>query len=451
EVSAGAAKSVDLGMVNGRAISLDSNTLSLIDSVIAASLVETRKAYANPPVVHSGQPSASALNLAPESSIIGSLGTYFGKVAECNMSWEKLTEDLSHQQSNCPSFGKALDDLAVAAKDSLRDALDSTAEDAKRFAGGVGFVLGMIAGDGAPAIIAKLATTASFTQALGHLALSLETSDPQAPADRKQAIEFFKDYFGEKLKDAFNDQVDDAGKALLKSFSPADVNSDADYDALKGLPIRDAVDNTLALLRDATTTPEVPVDRPNADGTNFLDTTLDGSPAVDITGNVTNGSGSPLQNTGVQLTTGDDSVPPIAGGASLFDGSYDLPIPKSAIGNGIPNTAQLEVTTLDESGELVTFLGKSIDLTKGSQSLSGVSISYDSDDDGDDDSDGTNVRKPAKRVEALVAGQKDRSDNGVSAFQPTDLPFDASVRAGRRFHRPALAPPRPSLLGARVR
>jgi len=127
----------------------------------------------------------------------------------------------------------------------------------------------------------------------------------------------------------------------------------------------------------------------DSSGNNSLNPAADSAPAVEITGVVTGASGNDLQNVGVELTNGDDSVSPIAAGATFGDGTFDLLIPASDVGSVVPSSALFQITALDENGDIATFDGSNVDLTAGTQSIGNYTISYDSDDDGDDDSDGS--------------------------------------------------------------
>jgi len=140
------------------------------------------------------------------------------------------------------------------------------------------------------------------------------------------------------------------------------------------------------------------------DGSNSLDYTVDNSAAVEVAVNVTSQNGTPLEDSGTELTSGDDSQLPYAVAPTLADGSAIMMIPTSAIGNSVPANAEFGISLLDETGETTRFDGPSVNLAMGSQTLGSYNVSYDSDNDGDDDSDGTAVRRPKGRVHGVVSG-----------------------------------------------
>lgn len=390
EVAAANGSSIDLGTYNNQSLSIDSNTIGLTDALIAAVLTESAKAYANsPPVVIQHARSSAEAGSAdsaprPDSTILGSLASIAGAVIQCNMPWNQASDEVNGTSSNCPSPTQAFNAVVGAAKDSLREAVDSTKEDAERFASGVGLMLGVVAGGEAPAIIAKLATTASVVQAMTHLGLYLTDNDEEASADGKAFAETASGILAGDVTDALKDTPGILLGALDEQY-------EKDYDQVKDSPIGMVVEDLVTNFMDAPTTLAGPRDDAGSGGSNSLDTTVDNAPAEEITGTVTGAAGNGLQNVGVELTDGNDGDTPIATGATSTDGSYDLLVPEGA-GN-IPSNALFQITVLDESGDVDTFDGQNVDLATGSQSIGTSSVSYDPDDDGDDDSDGSEDRK----------------------------------------------------------
>lgn len=391
EVAAGNTSSVDLGTVNGQDLSLDSGSIAIIDAMISAVLHESAKAYTNPPVViQQGQGNADGLKSStgrsrPQSTIIGNLLSYFGKVAQCNMPWNQISDEDTGTSSNCPSPTQAFTTVVSAAADSLREAVDSTAEDAKRFSQGVGLMLGALGGPIGVAAVAELASTASVAQAMTHAALYLNDNDDEsASADAKAALKATAEYLTEKLTDS----GEDATGILVGSV---DEELAKQYEQISDSPTAKIAEQWIENMKDAPDTLAGPKDVSNGDGTDSLDMDVDNSPAIEITGTATGAAGNGLQNAGVEITDGDDADPPIATGATNTDGAFDLLIPIDASGNGATNNALFQITVLDESGDIVTFDGNAVNLGAGSQSLGTSSVSYDSDGDGDDDSDGSDA------------------------------------------------------------
>jgi uncharacterized protein (TIGR03437 family) len=378
EMAGGNASSISLG-----SYSLDSNSVALMDALIAAVLRENAKAYQAPPVV-TGQIAGSlqpqlAGGAKPDSSILGSLASYFGKVAQCNMPWNQISDEVNGTTSNCPTFGQALNTVAGAAADSLREAVDSTLEDAKRFAKGPGLLIGVLAGGEAIAVASELVTTAAELQAATHIMLSTMESGQDATADQKAALKTITDEVAKQL-------AKDATAAVGEVVGSIDEQIGQEWEQAEKDPIGKVAEQYLENLKEAPTTLEGPRDETNPDGTNSLDTSADNAPAMDITGKVTNGSGTGLQNVGVGLTDGNGDHTPVAVGVTNTDGTFDLTIP---VGAAVPSSALFQVTALDETGDIATFDGATVNLAKGPQSIGTSSISYDNDNDGDDDSDGS--------------------------------------------------------------
>ena len=429
EVAAGNASSIDLGTINGQDVSIDSNTLALSDALIAASLTETAKAFASPPIVLNpdGTPAvrkAGQAATAKPDSIIGSLTTYFGLVAQCNMPWNQL----DGPNPSCPSPTQALNTVFTAAGQSLVEAVDSVKEDAKRFAEGPGLMLGLLAGGEAPAIIGELATTASVGQALFHAARYLTDNDEDKTADYQAAAKTFVELAGDGLIDASKDVT---GITLGSLDEPLDKEFTEVSDSGLGKIIEQFLKNTL----DAPEKLDGNQDVTDSTGNNSLDQDIDSSPAIEITGAADNGSGTGLQNVTVSLTDGNDADEPIATGATSSNGSFDLLVPASAVGSVVPGSAVFEITTMDESGDLASFTGNSINLAAGSQSVGTYSISYDSDDDGDDDSDGSEVVRPKKGFSQAKAGMYRSRPGTQRKLTTSDIYQRAKLLAGRK-HQP---------------
>lgn len=380
EVSYGNTSSIDLGTVNGHDVTIDSGSIALSDALIAASLAETAQAFVNPPNV-SGQNTQGGVTQQDGSephSILGSLGTYFGLVAQCNMSWDKLNDNAP----NCPSPTQALNTVISAAGQSLVEAVDSVKEDAKRFAEGPGLMLGLLTGAEGVAVISELANTAAVGQGLFHAMRYFTDNDEEKSADYNAAFDTFRELAGDGLLDATKDvtgiligSIDEQQAEGFKEFSESPL----------GKIIEQYEKNTLDAPERLTGEENVT----DSKGNNSLDQTADSAPAVEITGEVTGAAGNGLQNAGVELTNGDDSGTPIATGATFSDGTFDLLIPASDVGSVVPNSALFQITALDEDGDIATFNGNAVDLTAGTQSIGSYSISYDPDDDDDDDSDGS--------------------------------------------------------------
>ncbi|HEV8042727.1 MAG TPA: IPT/TIG domain-containing protein [Bryobacteraceae bacterium] len=375
EVAYGNTTSIDLGTINGNDVSIDSNSIALSDALIAASLAETAAAFVNPPYV-SGQ-TASEDGVEPHS-ILGSLVTYFGLVAQCNMSWDKLNDNAP----NCPSPTQALNTVISAAGESLVEAVDSVKEDAKRFAEGPGLMLGVLTGAEGVAVIGELANTAAIGQGLFHAMRYFTDNDEEKSADYQAAFQTFRELAGDGLLDA----TKDATGAVIGSIDEQQAEGFQQFaESGLGKIIEQYEKNTLDSPERLTGEEDVT----DSSGNNSLNPGADSAPAVEITGAVTGASGNGLQNAGVELSNGDDSVSPIAAGATFSDGTFDLLIPASDVGSVVPDSALFQITALDENGDIATFNGTNVDLTAGTQSIGSYSISYDSDDDGDDDSDGS--------------------------------------------------------------
>ncbi|HKD08665.1 MAG TPA: hypothetical protein VKB79_22370 [Bryobacteraceae bacterium] len=388
EVAAGNASSIDLGTINGQDVTIDSNTIALADALIAASLNETAKAFANPPIItdQNGKPlERGALAKEKPHSIIGSLTTYFGLVAQCNMPWNQL----NGPNPNCPSPTQAFNTVLTAAGASLVEAVDSVKEDAKRFAEGPGLMIGLLVGGEAPAIIGKLATTAAVGQGLFHAARYLTDNDEEKTADYQAAAKTFAELAGDGLIDATKDFSGDL-------IGLGDEEATEDFDQFAESGIGKVVEQFIKNTFDAPEKLAGNEDVTDSNGNNSLDTDIDSSPAIEITGAADNGSGTGLQNVTVSLTDGNDADEPIATGATSTDGSFDLMVPASAVGGSVPNNAIFEITSMDENGDLASFDGNSINLAAGSQSIGTWSITYDNDNDGDDDSDGSDAVRPGK-------------------------------------------------------
>jgi hypothetical protein len=166
----------------------------------------------------------------------------------------------------------------------------------------------------------------------------------------------------------------------------------------------------------------------NPDGSNSLDYSVDNSAAVEITVKVTSSNGTPLEDSGVQVASGDDSQLPYAIAPTLGDGSAIMMIPSSAIGNSVPNSALFGISLLDETGETTRFDGPSVNLANGSQSLGSYKVSYDSDSDGDDDSDGTAGLRPRPFARGTAVVQEDLP----RGLGPTRVTLPAAPR--KLFH-----------------
>jgi uncharacterized protein (TIGR03437 family) len=369
EVANGSAGSIDLG-----GFSIDSNTLALSDALIAAALRENAKAYQTPLVV-----TQNIVTQIRPNSVVGSLFTYFGKVAQCNMPWNQISDEVNGTSSNCPTPTQALHTVIGAAKDSLREAVDSTLEDAKRFAHGPGLFLGLLAGGEGVAIVEKLAHSAAAVQVATHVALLLTDSQDDATVDQKAALETIKEELVDKLKDL---AVDATGIAV----GSLDEQAEKEWEKAKDDPLGKVAEQWIENMKDAPATLEGPRDETDSDGSNSLNDSVDNAPAIEITGKVTNGAGAGLQNVGVELTDGNATDTPIATGPTNTDGTFDMLIP---LGANVPATALFQITALDEDGDIATFDGNTVNIGRGSQSIGTSSISYDNDDDGDDDSDGS--------------------------------------------------------------
>lgn len=410
EVAAGISSSIDLGTINGQPVSIDSNSLALFDALISASLAETSKAYVNPPVVlpHSSQSHAqwaagsSSDDSSPDDaghSILKNLGTYFGLVAQCNMSWDKLNDNAP----NCPTPAQAVGTILKAAGDSLVEAVDAVAQDAKRFEEGPGLMIGLLTGGETAVILGKLATDAAVAKAGVHFVRGLNESGEAQIEDYKTVAETTADIVADQLKDAANDYVSEGlgeGNKEFESIGSEDEKIQESYEGFSKSSwgkLEEVIEKSFFDAPEKLTGAE---DVTDSQGNNSLDPDIDTAPAVEITGTATNSSGTGLQNAGVELTDGNDADTPFASGATFADGSYDLVVPETAVGNVVPNDAQFEITALDENGDIMSFDGSSVDVGAGSQSLGSSSISYDSDDDGDDDSDGSLARPKRGQVAA---------------------------------------------------
>src|SRR5579871_441519 len=406
EVAGGSASSIDLGTLNGHSVTIDSNTLALFDALIAASLSETAKAYVTPPVVLSQLSRAHlARNVssidAAEKSIIGSLTTYFGLVAQCNMSWEKLNDNAPY----CSSPAEAVGTVLKAAGDSLGEAVDAVAEDAKRFAEGPGLMIGVLAGGEAPAILGKLANDAAIAKGSFHFLRGLNESGEEQMADYKSAAKTLADLSADGFQDLEQEVVGAGLGALDKKFASIgseDEKLQEGYKEFSESGFGKIEEQFVKNMFDAPEKLTESEDVADAKGDNTLDQDIESAQPVEITGTATNSEGTGLQNTGVELTDGNGDDTPFASGATFADGSYDLLIPQSAVGTVVPNNALFQITALDEDGDIISFDGSSVDLSSGSQSLGTSSISYDSDDDGDDDSDGSLAIPRRGRVAAVM-------------------------------------------------
>ena len=415
EVSVGSASSVDLGTINGNDVTFTNNQISLFDAMLSAVLKENRKALPLlPGQTAAARPYQTAafgprLPGSPEDSrdsIVGLLGTYFGQVVACNSPFQKIEDEVSSQNSNCPTPRQALDNVIVAAGSSLVEAVNGVAEDAKRLKGFMGAAAILLMGEvEAPVIIAKLATDAALARAVGGLAGNM-ISSAAAPSDaRDEAMREGRKAIVDGLTDAFSDKLDDAIAGQLKPLDDSlekaykGINTEMDAAEVLGMDQRptilQATNDLIAESQSFAANLIGPRNTANGDGSNGEDDSVPNDPGIEITGTVDDGSGHPLKNVTVELTNGDDSVTPYAVSDTLTDGSYDLIVPRNA---NIPSTVQFEIGTMDESGDVITFNGPQVNLNQGSQHLNTQSISYDSDDDGDDDSDGSDAIPPATRV-----------------------------------------------------
>jgi uncharacterized protein (TIGR03437 family) len=447
EVAGGIASSIDLGTVNGQSVSIDSNTLALFDALIAASLAETAKAYATPPVVLDAMSQAHVRSRTSPSadasghSILGSLGTYFGLVAQCNMSWEKLNDNAP----NCPSPGEAVGTVLKAAGDSLVEAVDSVAEDAKRFAEGPGLMLGLLAGTGGAAVLGELATDAAIAKGSVHFLRGLNESGEDQAADFKVAAQTLADKAADGLMDLEQEFVG-AGLGVLdkkfQSIGSVDEKLKEGYEQFSEDGFGKIEEQFLKNMFDAPEKLTSPEDVTDSKGNNSLDDAIDSAPPLEFKGMVTNSLGTGLQNVGVELTDGNGADNPFVSGATFADGTYDLLIPETAVGGVVPNDALFQVTALDEDGDIVAFDGSNVDLSAGSQSLGSSSISYDPDDDDDDDSDGSLARP--KHGHSGMDSVATRRTPHVKLF---DLFRSAHPMVGGKFEPEAMefpeAPPYP--------
>jgi hypothetical protein len=439
EVAKGVTSSVDLGIVNGQDVTLSNNSITLFDAMITAVLRENRKAVTALPAITSSPVPSQAVSTGneaePRSTIIGQLGTYFGKVVSCNMPWNKLEDEVSGQSSNCPTLGQAVDNVLVATAESLVEAVNGVAQDAKRLKAVMGVAAVVLAGEAeAPVLVAKLATDTAIAQAIGGFAANFIASKAGSSEAQQEAMHAGLEAAEEGLKDFFNDKIDSGLGAILK---PVDETLEQDYKTVQtgfdadeqlGIDPRPsllATMNTLtAETKEFVSTLLAPRDDTNPDGSNIEDDSVPNDPAQEITGRVQDGSGGPLENVTVQLNNGDDGTAPEAVASTQTDGSYDLLVP---VGASIFSPAQFEVVTMDESGDQDSFVGNTVDLGRGSQNLGTVTLSYDSDDDGDDDSDGTDRPKPPQTM--IHAGQ--------SQVQPLPRDFHRPLRnAGPQVLRP---------------
>jgi uncharacterized protein (TIGR03437 family) len=394
EVAGGNASSIDLGTLNGEPVSIDSSTLGLFDALISASLAETAKAYVTPPVVL-GASSQTHARMGTDSSpdeaghsILGSLGTYFGLVAQCNMSWDKLNDSAP----NCPSPAEAVGTVLKAAGDSLVEAVDSVAEDAKRFAEGPGLLVGLLSGADGAVILGKLATDAAIAKGSFHFLRGLNESGEEQAADYKSAAKTLAELAADGFMDLEQEFVGLGLGALDKKFGSIgseDEKMQEGYAKFAESGFGKIVEQLEKNMFDAPETLTASEDVTDSKGNNSLDQDIDSAPAVEITGTATNSSGTGLQNAGVELTDGNGADTPFASGATFADGTYDLLIPDTAVGNVVPGNALFQITALDEDQDIVAFDGSNVDVASGSQSIGTSSISYDPDDDDDDDSDGS--------------------------------------------------------------
>lgn len=392
EVAVGAADSIDFGQLKGQDIALNNNGVIITDALIAAALIENRKALQNPQVVQAGS--------APES-IIGNLTKLVAITVQCNSPLRQLSDFVNNQTSNCPSVQEIWSPVMQAARDSLREAVDSTAEDAKRFAKTVGTGIVLLYGGEAAAVISQLVETTTLAQAGTHLVLAMTANDANVGQDKQIVEDIVRDEWKSVLADGAKEL---AGSTVdsIRSTVLGDDEKVRDVWAADGPLLQYAEKmskDSLAEAFTAVTDALVDADM-NAlternvtapDGSNSLDSTIDTAPAIDISGKVSDGSGKPLEDSTVALSTGDDSQPPIVAGPSNTDGTFDLLIPANAPGYSDPSSGQLQFQLLDEHGGIEIENGPLVDFTRGSQSVGSWKVSYDSDDDGDDDSDGSNI------------------------------------------------------------
>jgi hypothetical protein len=273
-------------------------------------------------------------------------------------------------------------------------------------------------------------------QAGTHLMMSVMENGQDATADQQAAEKTIRDegikaLAGQAFEKvvgpilgvavgAVNEDVGEAWQKFLEDEPPTPQYGDFKVFA-----------NLLDTLTAAPEGLEGPRDETNSDGTNSLDTSVDNAPSVDYTGKATNGSGTGLQNVGVALTDGNDTDAPIAAGATTTNGTFNLAIPAGA---SVPSSALFQITALDESGDIATFDGTTVNLAKGSQSIGSTSISYDNDDDDDDDSDGSQRANPGQSVHGVGVNRAVRPRATVTrpaaAHRPVPRPGRSAQRRG---------------------